>query len=305
MIMRKAYPSDRSQLIDLGGKVFGDEPAVVNRILDEFAGFDNIFVTEDGGDVIAQLLSIPCTAAGQKGAYLYSLATKPEYRGQGVMALLMEAAQVTLEADGGTFFILIPASRSLFDYYASHGFESVFTQNMSFDMENLSKMINSSDISKPDFSESDFNYGQIPVDIFMNLRKRYIGDNLVTFSQDRTAFELEEQWYYDCSSIYCEDGYMIYMKVDDTLFVTEIAASSQYVMQRLILAAGQLTGCDAVKVTIPEDSSPILDGSYKAVNTSQAQYKWWGAGSPPKFYLRFALDDLPARIQANHQDIIV
>lgn len=300
MIMRKANFPDRRQITDLWARVFGDDKTVSERILDDFAGTGNVYVAEEGQHIIAQLLSVPCQAGGHKGSYLYALATEPEYRGKGVMSRLMDYARTSITATGASFFVLIPASRSLFDYYESYGFQSIYMQNMECSLDHIFQMTDTDNIC-----DSNFIKDRIPADTFMALRQKYLDTDYVRFSEDKVAFELEEQWYYECESVYCDEGYVIYMKVDDTLFVTEVVASHQNMAQNLILSAGKSTDCKDVSITIPENSKLFSNSICSKNKTSQAQYKWWGKQDAPRFYIRYALDDLPARIQTNQRDIIL
>lgn len=283
-------------MIKIWGDVFGDSQEVSSRLLDDFAGPDNIYVAEKNGEVISQLMAVPCEAAGRKGTYLYALATVPEQRSHGVMAKLMDHTEEQVRAVGGSFFILIPASASLFDYYKANGFDNVYLLNMDL---NIDCSVND------DFEHMDFSTGEIPTDLFLDLRRRYGSREAVSFSRDRIDFEMEEQWYYKCSSVFCEDGYAIYQKVDDILFITEVAAATENLALNLISHAKMISGCKNVKVTLPTDSKLFIGKGYNVIQTAQAQYKWWGEGEAPKFYLRFALDDLPARIEANKEDMIL
>lgn len=316
MIMRKAEPSDRRQIINLWVKVFGDSEDVAARLLDDFAGEGNVYVAEESGKVVAQLLAVPCEAGSEKGAYLYGLATDPEYRSKGIMGQMMKYAEAQIAERGDTFFVLIPASRSLFDYYDAHGFKNMFLKTANLDLTSdreLSNMgKNTPDNINNDEADGSCNikHRQIPTDLFIRLRNRYLDSDLVTFSDDRVNFELEEQWYYECKVGYCHQGYIFYLKVDDTLYITEVAVETQRIAKQLIYSACHHTGCRQVKVTLPEEStlfSSLDDVGKWSVpeRTLQAQYKWWGPGSPPDFYLRFALDDLPARIISNKADIIL
>ncbi len=288
MIFRQAQPRDRARIVSIWMEVFGDEEAVATRLLDDFAGPDNIYVAEEDGRVIAQLLTVPCECGGHTGAYLYALATVPEYRSRGIMEKLMDYAEEKVRAAGGSFLILIPASLSLFDYYLDRGFENIDLKSIELDL--------------PDTSDNKYKVGEIPAELFIDIRSKYLGGDIVNFSTDRVDFELEEEWYYECSSVYCEDGYAIYMKEDDILFITEVAAATEVMARDLIAYAKKITGCETVRLTLPVESDLFSDVGTFSEQTPQAQFRWWGTGIPPNFYIRFALDDLPYRIKENKAD---
>lgn len=58
--------------------------------------------------------------------YIFYAATSPEYRGKGLMGKLLKDTLSTLKTRGGDCAVLIPAERSLFDFYSKFGFETAF-----------------------------------------------------------------------------------------------------------------------------------------------------------------------------------
>jgi len=59
-------------------------------------------------------------------AYVYSVATLPNWRGRGIAAALSKYADDYLQARGVAASLLVPASAPLFDYYAKLGYETKF-----------------------------------------------------------------------------------------------------------------------------------------------------------------------------------
>lgn len=57
-----------------------------------------------------------------KAAYLYALATLPEYRNRGIMSRLINSACDTLCAEGCEYAMLAPADSNLSEYYKNLGF---------------------------------------------------------------------------------------------------------------------------------------------------------------------------------------
>ncbi|MBQ2720795.1 MAG: GNAT family N-acetyltransferase [Clostridia bacterium] len=58
--------------------------------------------------------------------YIFYAATSPEHRGKGLMGKLLTDTLSTLKTRGGDCAVLIPAERSLFDFYSKFGFETAF-----------------------------------------------------------------------------------------------------------------------------------------------------------------------------------
>lgn len=67
------------------------------------------------------LFLLDCTYNGQQGAYVYAVATHPDYRKQGFMQKCIDYSQA-LDYD---FLCLVPAEAYLFDVYAKFGFQSL------------------------------------------------------------------------------------------------------------------------------------------------------------------------------------
>lgn len=300
-MMRKATLKDYPQLIALWKKTFGDDEDIVKRLLDEFAGEGNIYVaestSESGKRIVAQLLTVPCDAGGKKGAYLYALATDPDYRGQGIMGQLMEYAQTQIASDGYSFFVLIPASRSLFDYYESHGFDTVSLMNLDFTSDFFTQDSTLDNITNI-VDDKEINNGQIKAEIFLRCRYSLMDASVVEFDINRTALELEDLWLTGFNSVYYDnsndstdhkEGYAIYLNDSSTLFVPEIAANSQIAAEALILEALKKTGSDRVKITLPVGSK-LFSKVEEKEPIPQAQFKWWDDDKPNDLYIRFALD---------------
>lgn len=90
---------------------------------------DNIFIEKDGKVVSAlQLISYPFSYYGKTigCSYLSGCCTDPDYRSQGLMSELIVNALRQAKNNGACFAALIPASESLFNYYAGTNFVTTF-----------------------------------------------------------------------------------------------------------------------------------------------------------------------------------
>lgn len=131
---------------------------------------DNIFIEKDGKVVSAlQLISYPFSYYGKTigCSYLSGCCTDPDYRSQGLMNDLIIKALKQAKNNGACFAALIPASESLFNYYAGTNFVTTFDYskiriNLSHQVsESPSHRVSSqqSSVSVSEFgseSESDF-----------------------------------------------------------------------------------------------------------------------------------------------------
>lgn len=293
MITRKAVLKDRPQIIKLWEAVFGDDQAISERLLNDFAGAENIYVAVDNDKVIGQLLAVPCEVKGVKGSYLYALGTDPDYRSQGVMSKLMEFAECEAVKDNQSFFVLIPASNSLFEYYESKGFETIYMKNIKLNEELI--------LSK---DTVNIEVGQIPIKLFVKLREKLLDAEVVTFDNKRTSLELEDLWLSGFSSVYCSTGYAIFFAAGSTLIITEIGADCQKIANELVQKIKSSTRCNEIKITLPKDSKLFSQYKGKEKLTKQAQFKWWGPNKKDNLYIRYALDDLANRLRTRNEDVV-
>lgn len=75
--------------------------------------------------VAGALYWLDCVCGGQKLAYLYAVATHPDFRGQGVCRALMADAHALLAARGYDGVLLVPDGERLRGMYAAMGYQEV------------------------------------------------------------------------------------------------------------------------------------------------------------------------------------
>ncbi len=131
-MIRFARRGDHPQLKALWAEIFFDTADAVEayfalRHLDE-----NMLVEEREGAISGMLSMLPVTLAAMDGQafaarYIYAVATHPAYRGQGISTALLTAAHAHIKSLGADAAILVPASASLFDFYAKRGYQTVFS----------------------------------------------------------------------------------------------------------------------------------------------------------------------------------
>ena len=119
MLTKIEFTEDAAQIVDLWHRVFGDDEAYIRFFLDNCRHKRCVgaFV---GERLVSMLFLLDCTYNGQQGAYVYAVATHPDYRKQGFMQKCIDYSQA-LDYD---FLCLVPAEAYLFDVYAKFGFQS-------------------------------------------------------------------------------------------------------------------------------------------------------------------------------------
>ena len=119
---------EQLQMRTLWHEIFGDE-------IDEIDAFfvnhsDAIpLIHKENGEVVSMLHIVPLRMWGKRVAYIYAVATKPEYRGQGIATKLLQEALRQIEAGGEADVVaLIPSSLDSKRLYEKVGFVDTQSQ---------------------------------------------------------------------------------------------------------------------------------------------------------------------------------
>lgn len=127
------FEQRKRDMMQLWKDTFHDSDNYIKLVFDTYFSPDNSFVRYDENRLIASLLCVPYefqiltkrgTKSQLKGMYLCGLATRPEWRRQGIMAELMEEAQESAKSKGYDLTFLIPADEHLRDYYSRKGYRT-------------------------------------------------------------------------------------------------------------------------------------------------------------------------------------
>lgn len=118
---------------------------------------------QKGEELIAamQLLPYPMTYYGKEvnTDYISGACTHPSYRKQGVMSRLLAKAFKQMWQNKTLFSTLIPANRPLFDYYARHGFVTIFYDTIDkYSISDTPLVINTLQLCQDCDSELIFHY---------------------------------------------------------------------------------------------------------------------------------------------------
>ena len=116
-MIRFAKEKDREDIIRLWHSVFGDDKTSINNYLDKYLDCVLLYITDD--KIIGMLSLLPLQYKGVAGKYVYAVATEPSFRGRGVATELIQYCY------GENFLLLVPAEKSLFNYYERLGFKAI------------------------------------------------------------------------------------------------------------------------------------------------------------------------------------
>ena len=119
---------EQRQMRQIWHDVFGDEISEIDSFL--IRHNDAMpFIHKEEGDVVSMLFVVPLEMWGKRVAYIYAVATKPEYRGRGIASkLLREALQMVERSGDFDLVALIPSSTESKRLYLRLGFEDTQTE---------------------------------------------------------------------------------------------------------------------------------------------------------------------------------
>ncbi len=105
---------------------FGDPQEYMDFYFSKrFAPSDTLIWREDGKPV-SMMTIMNVELAGEKGSYIYAVATLPAYRNRGIVRKLEEFAEKIILSRGGKFSVLVPANTELFGFYEKFGYHTDF-----------------------------------------------------------------------------------------------------------------------------------------------------------------------------------
>ena len=119
------HPNETAGLRQLWKEAFGDSDAFLDIFFTHGYSPRRCRCITEGNTVAAALYWFDCSFSGKKIAYLYAVATALSHRGQGLCRKLMADTHALLARQGYAGAILVPGEESLFDFYATMGYQSI------------------------------------------------------------------------------------------------------------------------------------------------------------------------------------
>lgn len=129
--IRLSIPADIPALRQLWELAFGDSGAYVDNFFDSYYRPERMIVLEQDGQVQTMTAWFDTTFVlpGQgeyRSAYLYAVATHPDYRGQGLAAKLLDWADNYFRSLEIPAVTTVPAEPSLHNFFGANGFRECF-----------------------------------------------------------------------------------------------------------------------------------------------------------------------------------
>ena len=184
-MIRLSRKEDVADIVALWQEAFGDSEEDVFFFLNSNYIPENTVVFDDNGRIVSVffLLSgdMRINGVDYPSYYLYAAATLKSYRGKGIMGQMLEFAKNLASGRGVEFICLRPADKSLFDYYAKHGYKTVF----------YSKKVS---VSADQLLLNDETCDEVPANL-AQIRDNYLSDcDYFRWSEKSIRFALDREW---------------------------------------------------------------------------------------------------------------
>lgn len=179
-MMRYAKKEDRPQVIRLWQEAFGDTQAEIEDFFSCCGSLLRICLWEEAGELAAQLVLLPVTLvrdggkASHPAQYIYAVATKQAWRGQGIATKLLQAVGALLSAEQKAG-ILVPAQEPLISFYEKRGFKKCFSEEK-IATTALSKNKVTIDVTDVSSSPEAAFLQEIDVNAYQELRRKAFKD---------------------------------------------------------------------------------------------------------------------------------
>ncbi len=115
----------KDDAVALWQEAFGDSEEYIRFFHSSHCGCHCLTLAESG-ELTSALYLIDGNLCGENGYYLFAAATLKKHRGKGCMASLLEKAKRFALENKKSFIALVPAEKSLFDYYSRFGYKTAF-----------------------------------------------------------------------------------------------------------------------------------------------------------------------------------
>lgn len=223
MKIRFAQEYDLQEIKSMWEYCFGDTEIFMNYYFDYKYKCENTLVVEERSRVISSLqlnqYKIKINENIYDASYVVGVSTLPEARGIGAMKDLMSTALNELYDKNQVVSILMPIDYRL---YRKFGYEHCYDQiNYEIDME-LLKDFKLNGVFKKALNED--------IDYIVNIYESFLEDKNGYVKRDRNYYEIlfkeiesENGYVYIHENKEQMDGYIVYFKMDETMFVREIA----------------------------------------------------------------------------------
>ncbi len=122
-MIRFAQTNDGEQIKRLWHEAFGDSARDIENYLRVYS--DKVLLYIEDRFIKGMLSLLPVRLGSISGNYIYAAATDARARGRGIASKLIRYANKYTLDSGGAFTVLVPAEKSLYEFYKKRGFTEI------------------------------------------------------------------------------------------------------------------------------------------------------------------------------------
>ena len=117
-----ATNKDKKELSSLWQMTFLEDSTVIENFFENIFGTTVTPVIKIDGEIVSSLFLLDCKIGDFNGKCVYCAMTKYAHRGKGYMKKLLDFSYDYCKENSFDFLFLVPAEKSLFNYYEACGF---------------------------------------------------------------------------------------------------------------------------------------------------------------------------------------
>lgn len=222
----KDFEAELKQLYEV---CFSETKEGIRLTFSDYLSHAHVYAAFDG-KICAALYIMPAeiVAKSEKNtvlkpvSYLFAAGTLPEYRGRGIMQGLVKFSLDSRKEASEVLNCLLPASEKLYGFYGLMGYETVFKKRVF--------KFNSKDLVLDGHKTGIDVLSGAAAEHITEIRNKRLSDKAgsILFPKEYVEFALK---YYRLSGveavISCKDGYLLYYKYEDKLFVSEVLCEKE------------------------------------------------------------------------------
>lgn len=247
-------PGDLPALSDLWQQCFQEtEEDALFFLQNPFRPGETLLLRHEGRPVSMMTL-IPARLRNMEGAYIYAVATHPEYQGRGLMRLLHDEALRFLKTQGARFTCLVPASASLFGLYGKLGYVSRFyRRRQEYSRFSPCPVLEFHTPSVAELASLRADYlSRLPYGLQL-LCPDYLYQELIHYGGGAVSFQTGGTTGY---AAYTRNGPVLYVRECSVSFTQPLGSSLLY-----------YTGCSRIVLDLPGTDTPV--GMYRPLDWTQ------------------------------------
>ena len=197
-----AKQRDVDGIIDVWSEAFGDKKEDILDFLKYY--LDCMLVFKKDREIAGITAMIPVWYDGEKGRYIYAVATKSIYRGQGIAGKLVEFVKDYVNQNNEAFSILVPQNSGLFEYYKRFGYETISCLKT---------------VKKTEFSDYNEKISEISENEYKEFRKKFKNDIIEWAEKDLFNIKILSNGRFLKIG---DDAVAFVVKADDELIIKEL-----------------------------------------------------------------------------------